>query len=269
MNSLATRTITGILFTGTILFCVIFSPYTLVALLGVIGLLCALEFKALFSRYITHPGLWVLLTVLSYGFFATAYCTGRYIWISPIVVVPGVVMLIHLFKATDDPIKSIGISILGLCYIALPLSLLLLSTHPSHYQSMYIWGVLALVWTNDTLAYVSGSLIGRHKMWEKWSPKKTWEGFAGGIIFTVIGGFVIAYFTSTSMAFWMLTALYVSSVGTLGDYFESMLKRKLEIKDSGNWLPGHGGMLDRFDNLLMVIPGYFVILTLFQYWEII
>lgn len=260
MNSLVTRTITGIAFTGTVLFAVLFSYWTLGILLGLIALLCAIEFSRLFETKMAFPSLWIGAVLAGMVFSIGAYWEMKPSLLLGLLLIPTAIGIYHLFSKLDNIIFSIGISFFAWLYITLPLTVLLFLTTPSDsYNPVFVWGLLTLVWTNDSLAYLTGSLIGKNKMWEKWSPKKTWEGFFGGLIFTIVAGYIIHYFTETPLGFWIIAAPFVSIVGTLGDYFESMIKRQLKIKDSGNWLPGHGGMLDRFDNLLMVAPGYFVI----------
>lgn len=112
-----------------------------------------------------------------------------------------------------------------------------------------------MLWTNDTGAYLAGRFFGKHKLFERISPKKTWEGSIGGGILTIGVAFILSvYFTNLDQTNWIVLAILVAVFGGLGDLVESMLKRSLNIKDSGNLLPGHGGILDRFDGLLLSIP---------------
>lgn len=118
-----------------------------------------------------------------------------------------------------------------------------------------------MIWCNDTFAYICGKLLGKHKLYEKISPKKTIEGFIGGLIFTQIAAFVIFKQTNieASLPFWMLIGLGISIIGTLGDLVESKYKRQASIKDSGSIMPGHGGILDRLDSILFAAPFLFLI----------
>jgi len=126
--------------------------------------------------------------------------------------------------------------------------------------------VIVLVWVNDTFAYLTGTLLGRHKMAPVLSPGKTWEGFSGGVIFTLLGGWFIWKITGSLGSWtWMAISLIVVSLGLAGDLFESGLKRTVKVKDTGNLLPGHGGILDRFDSLLFVAPAV-LILRLLIIW---
>ena len=129
-----------------------------------------------------------------------------------------------------------------------------------HYEFNILMMCIIMVWVNDSFAYMGGSLFGKHKMWPKHSPGKTWEGTAIGVAACVAVGILIGPmfnalpYHQTSWPFWLLLALVCSIIGTLGDLVESMLKRSVGLKDSGNIMPGHGGFLDRFDSLLMIIP---------------
>lgn len=129
--------------------------------------------------------------------------------------------------------------------------------------------IFILLWLNDSGAYIVGSLMGKHKMSPKISPKKTWEGFFGGVIITMVGGFLLFKFASTFFGMehygagvWLTLSLSTCIFGTLGDLLESKIKRKYGFKDSGHWIPGHGGLLDRIDSFLIAYPVAFIILFL-------
>jgi phosphatidate cytidylyltransferase len=125
--------------------------------------------------------------------------------------------------------------------------------------------VIALVWINDTFAYVTGSLIGRHKMTPLLSPGKTWEGFAGGALITLVSGWIIWNYTDLfNQWIWLGISLIVSTIGLAGDLFESGLKRTVKVKNTGELLPGHGGILDRFDSILFVAPAVFLLVILLK-----
>ncbi|MEN8156679.1 MAG: phosphatidate cytidylyltransferase [Bacteroidota bacterium] len=123
--------------------------------------------------------------------------------------------------------------------------------------------VIALVWINDIFAYLTGSLLGKHPITPRLSPGKTWEGFVGGIVFTLLAGWLLFRITGVnSAASWILSGGIISILGFAGDLFESGLKRKYHVKDMGNLLPGHGGILDRFDSLLFVTPALLLVLVI-------
>ena len=173
----------------------------------------------------------------------------------------------ELFRKKSNALKNGAITLLGLIYVALPFSLMnfivFAQTSGNSYYPWILVGILLIIWIYDSMAYVSGSLLGKHKIAAKISPAKSWEGLIGGTIFAVIMGIVNAVlFQEIDMFNWIVIALITVIFGTIGDFFESKLKREIGIKDSGSILPGHGGLLDRFDSLLFAIPIIFVWLSL-------
>jgi len=177
-----------------------------------------------------------------------------------IIVVPAFIsllLLIELFGRSASPFSNVGAYLLGIFYISVPLLLLQSVAWKSGfgYAPNRVFGLLWLVWTNDTLAYLIGSKIGRTKLFSRISPNKTWEGTLGGIVCTVGMAWLLSqYFDDYSVVQWLVLAAVVGVFGTLGDLVESMLKRSIGVKDSGSLLPGHGGLLDRFDAFLFVLP---------------
>jgi len=128
---------------------------------------------------------------------------------------------------------------------------------------MVLLGFFLLIWANDSGAYIVGSLVGKNKLFERISPKKTWEGFLGGGFFALMFAWLISYFvTEISLIDWLVVALITFVFGTFGDLIESLLKRMVKVKDSGNILPGHGGILDRFDSMIIAAPMVFIYLVL-------
>ena len=166
----------------------------------------------------------------------------------------GWTLLVELFGTSKAPFQNIGYYAVGIFYIALPIAMLFDVASLSDYHPHRVMGILWLIWTNDTMAYLIGSQIGRRKLFERISPKKTWEGTIGGAICTVLMAWLISrYSPDFSTAQWLAVGAVVGIFGTLGDLVESMLKRSIGVKDSGTLLPGHGGLLDRFDSCLFVV----------------
>jgi len=153
-----------------------------------------------------------------------------------------------------------------LIYVAVPFAILnFLCVYKGNYTYQLLIPIFILIWANDTFAYLTGITIGRTKFFESISPKKTWEGTIGGIIFTMVFGYFLNhYFTILTGKQWMLIAMVVSFFGIIGDLVESMLKRNLGIKDSGFFLPGHGGFLDRFDSFIFAVPFVYVVISWFN-----
>ncbi len=163
---------------------------------------------------------------------------------------------VELFLESSQPFTNLGHYLLGVVYLGLPFALLISISHwQDNYAPLRVLGLLLLTWTNDTMAYLVGSKIGKTPFFTRISPNKTWEGTLGGIVCTFL---VAGLFSSCLPAFtfyeWMVLAAVVASFGTLGDLIESMLKRSIHVKDSGSILPGHGGFLDRFDSFIYVLP---------------
>ncbi len=173
--------------------------------------------------------------------------------------------ILELFVKSETPLRNIASTLMGVLYVALPMSLML-------YIPMMLSGrgwmpaaflfYLFIVWANDVFAYLVGVTIGKHRMCERISPKKSWEGFVGGVVGALGMGALGAYVVGGSYGVWIGLAVVVAITGVLGDLVESMLKREAGIKDSGNIMPGHGGMLDRFDALLISAPFAFAYLVI-------
>ncbi|MBK7221283.1 MAG: phosphatidate cytidylyltransferase [Saprospiraceae bacterium] len=164
------------------------------------------------------------------------------------------VFIISLYSAAFLPHARLG-WVLALIYPALSMLLPVVSSTAEVWDMHYWAWALVLIWISDSGAYLIGRKLGKTKLFERHSPKKTWEGFLGAGLFTMAGGLAIhAIEKDGNLVFWLLTALIVWIIGTLGDLFESSIKRTFGVKDSGSFLPGHGGFLDRFDSLIMVIP---------------
>lgn len=193
------------------------------------------------------------------------------------VFIPGIITYIfyivirlctQLWITDFNPLRSLACSMMSQLYVALPIALMsrIYAASPHLLLLLFI-----LVWVNDTFAYLSGCSFGRHKLWERISPKKTWEGFWGGTAMTIVtaalcGVFGSHYFGGFSPMVMAAMGLIVSLFGTLGDLIESLLKRTVGVKDSGNIIPGHGGILDRIDSILLVIPAATIFIFFITYY---
>ena len=211
-----------------------------------------------------------------YFFLAVAgFCTGFTPATAFIPYLLTVIYLIisELFLKAPNPIHNWAYTMLSQMYIALPFATLNMLAFQSgndglaSYNQLLPLSVFIFLWVNDTGAYCAGSLFGKHKLFPRVSPAKSWEGSIGGAVFVLIAAAIIGHIESANMGdgalsivVWMGLGLVVVVFGTLGDLVESLMKRTLGIKDSGNILPGHGGMLDRFDSSLMAIPASVVYL---------
>ncbi|MBF9253203.1 phosphatidate cytidylyltransferase [Pontibacter sp. 172403-2] len=173
--------------------------------------------------------------------------------------------ILELYRKQPQPFTNIAFTWMGVVYVAGPFGLLhLLGFLKGTYDWQPILGVMLLIWASDIGGYIFGKSFGKHKLFERISPGKTWEGWAGGTLLAMAVGYVLSlFFTDLALYQWIGIALLVAVFGVLGDLTESLLKRSLGVKDSGTLLPGHGGILDRFDSLLMAIPFIVAFLKIF------
>ncbi|MBP3433212.1 MAG: phosphatidate cytidylyltransferase [Alistipes sp.] len=171
-----------------------------------------------------------------------------------VLLLIGSSFVVEIFKVSETPLRNIASTLLGVMYVALPMSLMLfipLMLSGGVWYGWYFLFYLFIVWGNDVFAYLVGITLGRHRLCERISPKKSWEGFFGGIAGAMGVGALGAWLLDGSYALWLGLAAVVAISSVFGDLAESMFKREAGIKDSGNFIPGHGGMLDRFDALLL------------------
>ncbi len=180
-------------------------------------------------------------------------------------------LIVEIYLKSDHPLRHTAHSLMSQIYIGVPMAVMVYIA--MNYSPYILLTIFVLMWLNDTGAYLVGCSIGRHKLIERVSPKKTWEGFFGGLIFSMAVSLLIFYFIKPfegmehidmSLIFWLSIGAIVSIIGTWGDLIESMIKRDLQIKDSGNLIPGHGGILDRIDSILFVLPA---ILLFLHFWQ--
>jgi phosphatidate cytidylyltransferase len=171
-----------------------------------------------------------------------------------------------LFAKKEEVVSHLGKIFLTIIYIVVPFTLIVqipFLNASFNYVNTTILGVFILIWTSDTFAFLVGKNIGKHKLLERISPNKTIEGFIGGMVFTFLASLILAnQFTSLTQKQWLVIAGIVSIFGVLGDLIESMFKRQAGVKDSSNFIPGHGGFLDRFDSVIFAAPFIFIYLQL-------
>ena len=276
MKNLIARTITGIFFVATIVIGFL-NPTAMTLLFALITALSVWEFTGLVNM---RPGVSINRFICTaagvYFFFAMVGFSSD---LTPSTVfIPYLVTLIYLliselYAKAEDPINNWAYTMFSQLYVALPFSLLsVLAFRATPAGVVYTYliplCVFVFLWINDTGAYCCGSLLGKHKLFPRVSPGKSWEDSIGGFIFVAAAAVGIWYYTETyglntvqlSMGEWIGLGWTVALFGTWGDLVESLFKRTLGIKDSGNILPGHGGMLDRFDSSLLAIPAAVVYL---------
>lgn len=269
-----TRAITGLVFIVVMLGSFFASPIVYSVFYGLLGLLCLQEFYGLLKKSGRQPNTIIGLIngVLIYGAFAASFyfdtLTGAaaiHKTIFLLVLPLAAVFIQELFRDLEHPFANIGYTFLGLLFTIIPFTFFhtLGFVTNGGFNAHIPMGFLLMLWANDTGAYLVGRQFGRTKLFERHSPKKTWEGFIGGILISALAGYIISlYFHEMVWRQWVSVAIIIGVIGTAGDLVESMLKRSINIKDSGGILPGHGGLLDRFDGLLLAAPVVFAYLYL-------
>ncbi|MGZ3873115.1 MAG: phosphatidate cytidylyltransferase [Mucilaginibacter sp.] len=264
------RAITGFFFVIVMLASVLCGQYVFSVFYLLVSMLCLHEFYKLVAQSGVRPNMQagLLNGALAFTFIALQYYTDLKTAHSLLVLLSftgALVFIQELYKPSPAPFTNIAFTFLGIIFTVLPFTFFhSLAFVDGHYNFHFPLAFLLMLWTNDTGAYLSGRFLGRTKLFERHSPKKTWEGFIGGVLLTVGTATIIShYFTDMHWRQWASMAVYISLVGTFGDLVESMFKRSINVKDSGGILPGHGGLLDRFDGLLLSAPLVFAFLYLF------
>jgi phosphatidate cytidylyltransferase len=187
-------------------------------------------------------------------------------WLFLLFPLTSIIYFIKLYKKVEEyPFRNIAFTFLGIIYVALPFSLLGAAAFTlGEYHPQIIIGIFLILWASDTGAYFAGTLFGKNKLFERVSPKKSWEGLLGGAILSLAFAFGISFFFVELVLWkWLVISVLTIVCGTYGDLVESLFKRSMDIKDSGTKLPGHGGFLDRFDGLLLAIPFIVIFLKFF------
>lgn len=284
MKNLITRAVTGVFFVAAVVTCFL-RPEAMIFLFALVTGLTVWEFTGIVNNIENVSVNRFLSTVAAVYFFLgmASYCSGI---VPSAVFIPYLLTVVYMFISelytkAPNSINNWAYTMLSQMYIALPFATLNVLAFRGigdmvYYNYLIPLSVFIFLWTNDTGAYLSGSLFGKHKLFPRVSPGKSWEGSIGGGILVLIVATAIGWYENSGMhdvaeglamsvPAWMGLGLVVVFFGTWGDLVESLFKRTVGIKDSGNILPGHGGMLDRFDSSLMAIPAaviYIYTLTL-------
>jgi phosphatidate cytidylyltransferase len=268
-NNLTQRIITGLSGSAAIIAGIYFSEWAYFAIFLIIVFFSLLEFYKLagLDGLVPQKSLGVLIGVLVYvGSFLIEKKILPFQYYVLIFPLMSCVFMIKLYKKFErKPFTNIAFTFLGIFYVAVPFALLNIAAFDDGvYNYEIIWGCLFILWASDTGAYFAGTYLGKRKLFERISPKKSWEGFFGGAALALAFAYGLAqYFHTLSVLQWMVVGVIIVVGGTFGDLVESLLKRSIEIKDSGSSLPGHGGFLDRFDGLLISAPFIVAYIELF------
>ncbi|TDW52229.1 phosphatidate cytidylyltransferase [Flavobacterium sp. 270] len=294
MNETLKRAISGAVYIALLLTSILFSTESFIILFGVFLIITIYEFSNLVSLNKIFSILFgtllysIIVLISHYNKQTSAYLNTTFksditletniqqldLILLAVTVVISIKCILFLFY---DSVQKISISskylyLLG--YITLPFIFIVkISFGTNDYNPKIIIGLFVLIWTNDTFAYLVGKSMGKHKLFERVSPKKTVEGFLGGAVFAAFAGFLISKlyiqpnpdFSSRSILIWTIIAVIVSVFGTIGDLIESKFKRIAGVKDSGSIMPGHGGILDRLDSVIFVAPIIFLFYQILYY----
>ena len=284
MKNLVKRSLTGIIYVALIVGAVLAGGWWFVGLVSLFAVLAIHEFGTLCNasdggeKVIAQTVDIVGALIMSVGLccvnmglltpHTTAVLGGTFFTMYLLYLV--VRLVIQLYSREASPLTNLAYSYMGQLYIALPLGLMSMYYTLPDGQALLL-AMFVMIWLSDTGAFITGSLLGRHKLFPRISPGKTWEGLIGGVIFVILSAIIMKMcfgwaFSSMSLGILCGMGVTVAAFSTWGDLVESLIKRTLGVKDSGHLLPGHGGILDRIDSLLLVVPAslvYLVAITLF------
>jgi len=267
MKNLIIRTLSGAVYVALIVCAILLNDFIFAAVFAVLSALTTYEFHKLTNKQENvnvNPILPAVASVSIFGIFFMHLnhdLGGKIIHIIEISFF-GIVFLFYfytliseIFRKKSNPVNNLAYSFLSQIYIAFPFAVMIVIFK---LNPLFLLALFVIIWVNDSFAYLTGSAFGKHKMFERISPKKSWEGFFGGLI----GALVTVYFLhkflperffdgyTLELWQWLIFALIIVVFGTLGDFFESLIKRTVGVKDSGNIMPGHGGFLDRLDSVI-------------------
>lgn len=275
-SDLLTRFLTALVGAFVIIFCTVYNQWTFFGLFLLITILSVREYARLGD--LPKPQVrWLFVsTITTYTLlflFASGNLNPKFLAI--LLPIYSIGLVIQLYLKEDRPLRIIGLCYLGIGYVIIPLSLLsFIYFHPYQNDILGLQGesnpylvvaLLFMIWCMDTGAYFAGITFGKHKLFERISPKKSWEGAIGGFLFAVFASWIFSlYLDQLTQIQWILVGATVAIVGIFGDLVESFIKRVAATKDSGTALPGHGGFMDRFDSLIFSIPFYLLLLKLLE-----
>lgn len=268
MNNLLTRTISGFLFVVLVIGSILLHQFAFLAVFVLIAGLSVREFHKLTNQQENVTIKFWVGIVGAAILFVSSFLHAANIIRYPIFSVYGLfivlVLVSELYRKKNNPLHNWAYFLMGQVFIALPFSLLnfIVFIDGALYKPLILIAVFVTIWVNDSFAYLFGITFGKHRLFERISPKKSWEGFFGGAFGALISGYVFSLLIpEISLIQWLVFSEIIVVFGTFGDLIESLMKRTVHVKDSGNAIPGHGGLLDRFDSMLLAAPVIFIYLS--------
>lgn len=260
LKSLAIRTVTGAVFVAVIVCSILCNEYTFALVFAAFAALASAEFYRLVDDLTHAPRgtmfvdiMGSILLFITFYIYATKDFDASSIITVPYLVYFLVRFIMQLYDKVERPLEGWAYSFLGQIYVALPFAMC--NVLYFRFSPIILLSLFVFIWVNDSGAYLVGCTIGRHRLYERISPKKSWEGFWGGLVLSACVAYVASLYLDILNTWqWIGLALTCSIFGTWGDLCESLIKRSLDVKDSGKSLPGHGGWLDRFDSVLLAVP---------------
>jgi len=267
MNNFIKRTLSGFIFVVIIVGSILINQYTFAAIFTLICGLTMHEFHKITNNQTDvnvnnslaiGGGVILFITTFLYTSkilpFTVFFLYGLYIVL---------VLIYELYRKKTNPIHNWAYFIMGQIFIALPFSMLNFILYVNDYRPIILLSVFVTIWINDTGAYITGVTFGKHRLFERISPKKSWEGFVGGAFSALLSGYIFSIaIPEISLLNWFIFSEIIVIFGTFGDLIESLIKRTVGVKDSGNAIPGHGGLMDRFDSMLLATPAALMYLNL-------
>lgn len=279
MNNLALRIVTGLIGAGVIIGSIFLHEWAFICLFMAIGIATHYEYMRTLAHLPEKQPLFEIIYAVGVGIIFLFMLNDNFfrdpifqvLQIISFVLLSGF-LIAELFYNRQNPFQHIGLNILGIFYIPVAFGNYIgyAIGYDGNVQPWFAVSMLFLVWFNDSFAYFAGRLFGKTKLFERISPKKTWEGFWGGMAMTIGCSMILwQIFGHLSPFEWAIWAVIVTISATFGDLAESLLKRSIHIKDSGSVLPGHGGFLDRFDGFILAVPVSIAYLSLLSYFHLV
>lgn len=268
MNNFITRTLTGAAYVALILASTLLHPFLFALVFLAFMVQGMLEFYKITRGSKAKPqvtmGIFITTYLFISGFVSYNFNLGFKLPLLTIILL-AFIFIGELYRNYKNPIHNIGATFLGIIYVGIPIFLMIpLVFFNEGFNGNILLGIFIIIWLNDSGAYLFGITLGKHRLFERISPKKSWEGFLGGALVALVSAyFVFKYLGGLNLQVWLIIAAIITIFGTLGDLVESLFKRSIGIKDSGSILPGHGGVLDRLDSLIFTIPIIFTYLYFF------